>query len=149
MLNYEPMPERTFDAELVNAIANHPAVRPSLGFEGCEGAVDFGPAISDPRNIFLSEGGGVAICGFSGPGCYECHLLYPPGSRGRAAIASSKAMAEFMFANGARFLWGQPRQSDRAAQWHIRQVGFGPAGHGMNPLIGPVAYFIKEAPCHR
>lgn len=143
------MPERTFDVERVNAIANRPDVRPSLGYEGCDGDVDFGAAIADERNIFLEEGGGFAICGFSGPGVYECHLMYPPEARGRGAIASSKAMAAFMFAGGARLLWGQPRKSDRAAQWHIRQVGFDPAGSGVNPLFGPVEYFVKEAPCRR
>jgi hypothetical protein len=130
---------RVYDANFVNAIADR-----------CEDRLgefrDFTIPISNQSNIFLHDLG-IAACIWSAPEVYECHLLYPPEFRGRAAIAASKRMADFMMNNHAKMLWGQPPSHDAAACWHIRQVGFDFVGFGHHAVVGDVSYFRKVAPC--
>ena len=129
---------RTFDAEMVNRIANAPGVPELLGAE----AFDFSAAIKVPTNIFLHYQGGIAICEFSAPRVYQCHLIFAPDCRGRKALRSAIAMRDFMFANHADMLWGQPPIGNAAARKLIRMAGFEPAGFGENPLVGEVEYLI-------
>lgn len=127
---------RTFDAELVNRIANSPGVPELLGAE----AFDFTVAIGVRTNIFLHHRGAIAICEFSAPRVYQCHLIFAPECRGRQAVNAALAMRDFMFANHADMLWGQPALGNRAGRKLIRMVGFEPAGFGENALVGPVEY---------
>lgn len=125
---------RTFDAELVNRIANSPGVPELLGAE----AFEFSASIRD--HIFLHHEGAIAICEWSAPRVYQCHLLFSPECRGRRAVRAAIAMRDFMFANHADMLWGQPALANAPARKLIRMVGFEPAGEGDHPMVGPVEY---------
>lgn len=127
---------RTYDADLVNRIANAPGVPELLGAE----AFDFTVAIAVSTNIFLHCRGAIAICEFSAPRVYQCHLIFSPSCRGIKALRAAAEMRDFMFANHADMLWGQPAVSNRAGRKLIRMLGFEPAGFGENPLVGPVEY---------
>lgn len=133
---------RTLDVGRINELANHPDVAPLLGGE----AFDFTAAVASPQNIFLDHGGGVAICEWSAPRVWECHLMFDPDCRGRQAIAAASAMRDFMFEHHADMLWGRPDVSNRAARWHIRQLGFRNAGFGVHPFHGREVEFLT---CHR
>lgn len=127
---------RTFDAELINGIANSPGVPELLGAE----AFDFTVALRDEATIFLHNQGAVAICEWSAPRVYQCHLLFAPQCRGRRALKAAGEMRDFMFANPADMLWGQPPVSNKAGRKLIRALGFTHAGFGEHPLVGAVEF---------
>ena len=127
---------RTYDADLVNRIANSPGVPELLGAE----AFDFTAAIGVPTNIFLHHRGAIAICEFSAPRVYQCHLIFAPECRGRKAVRAAIEMRDYMFAHHADMLWGQPAIDNEAGRKLIRMAGFQPAGFGENPLVGKVEY---------
>lgn len=129
---------RTFDAGVVNDIANAPGVPELFGVEG----FDFTAAIQNLSNIFLVEEGGLAICEWSAPRVYQCHLIFAPSCRRRKAVRSAERMRDHMFSNHADMLWGQPPIANEAARKLIRMVGFEPAGTGHNDLVGDVEYLV-------
>jgi hypothetical protein len=83
---------RTFDAAALNAVANHPDVRPML--QG-SGAIDLAPVISDAGNVALVGDGGGFILTAAGGGDYEVHTLFLPGSRD--VLAKTLAGIDYMF----------------------------------------------------
>ena len=139
---------RLHDADYANRIANIPEVARGLLPGGDENDWDFTVAVSKPENIFLRCGEGVALCEWSAPRVYECHLLFPPSCRGRRAINEAREMSDFMMANHADVLWGRPPRANRAAIWMIRQVGFHHAGFGHHTLVGDVEYLVRDKLCH-
>lgn len=132
---------RTFDADLINGIANSPGVPELLGAE----SFDFSEALKLDSNIFLTTAGAVAICEWSAPRVYQCHLIFAPSCRGRKALSAAGEMRDFMFDNHADMLWGQPPLANVPARKLIRLLGFEHSGYGENPLVGKVEYFS----CHR
>jgi hypothetical protein len=135
---------RTFDPAVPNRLANLPEVAAKLCPGGEEMNFDFSDAIADPRNIFLFEDQCCAICIWSAPRVYECHIMKFPGAGVRSSIAAFKRMRDFMMKDHADMLWGQPAIANKAGRWLIRQIGFKHAGFGSHPMIGEVAYV-----CHR
>ena len=132
---------RIFDAGVVNAIAANAPDQNGVIY-------DFFKPISDRRNIFLLDGG-VAACIWSAPRVFECHLIFPLGCRGRAAVDASKRMGDYMMAYHADMLWGRPMESNRAALWHIRQAGFIEQSRNFDAVVGAgVVYFVRGKPCH-
>jgi len=116
--------KRTMDATFLNGVANHPDVRPALGGEG---KLDQGPLLANPENVALEgeHGGFVAIK--LAPGLYECHSMFLPEGRGKAAQA---AMEE-----GLRYLFTQTDcgqvvtkcpETNGAAKGAARAMGFAP-----------------------
>jgi hypothetical protein len=126
---------RIYDAEIVNAIALQ--VADELG-----GLYDFSAPISEPKNVFLLNGG-IACCIWSAPQVYECHLLFPPEIRGGQAVRRAREMADFMFANYAKILWCRPPVTNRAAIWLIRQVGFVEQSRGLDKEVGQAVYLVR------
>jgi len=136
---------RFHDPEIVNRVANIPEVAAYLGAD----SFDFTIAIGKPENIFLQQCGGkaIALCEWSAPRVYECHLIFHPECKGRDAINASRIMGDYMLAFHANMLWGRPQVKNRPAIWHIRQAGFSAAGFGDHPGIGAVQYFVRSKPC--
>ncbi len=127
---------RIHDGAIVNDIALQIADR--LG-----GEFDFTAPISNPKNIFLLDGG-CAACIWCAPRIFEVHLLFPPDIRGRAAIDASKRMGDYMLKYHADMLWAQPSESDKATIWLARQVGFSEYGRASNDIIGPVVHLVRR-----
>lgn len=136
---------RFTDPDIVNRIANIPEVSKGISLDGEVTEFDFTDAIANQQNVFLRYGGGIAICEWSAPRVYQCHLLFAPDCRGRSAIISATNMRDFMMANYSNMLWGQPKKSNRPAIWLIRQVGFSHVGDGTHPMVGEVEYYV----CHQ
>lgn len=141
---------RFTDPDIVNRIANIPEVSKGISLDGEVTEFDFTDAIANGQNVFLRDGGGIAICEWSAPRVYQCHLLFAPDCRGRCAITSATNMRDFMMANYSDMLWGQPKKSNRPAIWLIRQVGFSHVGDGVHPMVGPVEFYqFGGSPCHQ
>lgn len=120
---------RETDAGLVNAIANHPQVRPTFGYH--DGATDLSALFEHPdAYVVLSDGkGAAAIFEWSAPGVWQGHSVFLPESRGEYGIAAGKAMCRWMFDEmGARMLWGMTPLRHKAAQAFNRLLGFRPDG---------------------
>jgi hypothetical protein len=89
------------------------------------GDLDPSALLSDTRNrLYFDERGG-AIFAWRGPGIYEGHSFFR--ARGREAIKAGREVLIRM--NDAHMIWGLTPESNRAARWFNRQVGF--QSHGM------------------
>jgi hypothetical protein len=120
---------RHFDAELHNRIANHPAVRPTIGYK--PGPLDFSPLFEASEHyVLLSDGdGAAAIFEWSAPGVWTGHSAFLPESRGKYGVAAGRAMLRWMFDEmNVRMLWGMTPVTHRAANLFNRQLGMKPEG---------------------
>jgi hypothetical protein len=89
---------RETDASRINAVCNHPEVRPWVLAPGQE-AVDLSDFIARPGNVVLMNAAGTGGIAFEQhePGVYEAHTQFLPEARGRAALADVRAMLAHMF----------------------------------------------------
>ena len=135
---------RATDAALHNLIANHPDVRPTLGYH--QGETDFTDLLQYPElYVMLSDGlGAAAIFEWSAPGVWQAHTMFLPESRGREGLKAARAMMDWMFDNGAKMLWGQTPVEHRGAQMFNRLIGAKPAGEGEDAAGVRVRYFTVE-----
>jgi hypothetical protein len=135
---------RATDAAIHNAIANHPEVKPTISYT--EEYADFTPLFEHPDEyVLLHDGeGAAAIFEWSAPGVWQGHSLYLPERRGKEGIQSGREMVAWMFANGARMIWGQTPLDNRAARMFNRLIGAKPAGTGTHHVAGPVQFFVIE-----
>lgn len=135
---------RATDAELHNRIANHPLVKPLLGYNN--DATDFTPLLSEPQNyVLLSDGfGAAAIFEWSAPGVWQAHTMFLPESRGREGFQAARDMMSWMFERGAKMLWGMTPIGHRPALVFNRVIGAKAAGEGKDVNGTPVRFFTVE-----
>lgn len=120
---------RSFDADAVNALVNHPTIRPGVGGVG---DLDLTQAVETLSNWFLlGEYGGFACC-WSGPGIYEVHTFILPEGRGRWAIDAVSDAVAIMTAEGAELLWTRVDPAAAHTKRFCKLTGFERAG--VNPL---------------
>lgn len=86
---------REFSAERINAIVNHPDVRPWMGCGA--GRLDLSGLIANPANYLLMGNGGGVLFQCIEPGLYEAHTQFLPEHRGPAAVAAVRDTLRFMF----------------------------------------------------
>lgn len=88
--------ERSFDADRLNHILNHPLVRPDVG--GVDlGNMDLSSAVFDKRNILLMGEHGCVMFLYVMDCMYEAHTQILPEGRGSWACELVKSCAEYMF----------------------------------------------------
>jgi hypothetical protein len=85
---------RTLDAARLNAVANHPEVRPWLGGRG---PLSLDALAADPGNYALEAEHGGWVFVRHEPGVYELHTLFLPAGRGRACLAAWREAERFMW----------------------------------------------------
>lgn len=138
------MIQRHFDAVLHNAIANHPEVKPTFGYN--EGLTDLAPLLEHPEAYILLSDGKAACSVFewSAPGVWQGHSFFLPEARGKHGIQTGKEMCRYMFDLGARMLWGMTPLQNRAAMMFNRLLGFKEAGEGVEASGHRVRFFILE-----
>lgn len=87
---------RTFSPGFLEEIANHPAIRPTLGGEG---PVELAAAMANPSNYCFTneEGGFVGLQLQSGGTVIECHTIFKVGSRPRGVIEFMLQCQEYLF----------------------------------------------------
>jgi hypothetical protein len=84
---------RSFDPTLLNAVANHPEVRPWLGGDG---EIDFTPLLDNAANVALVNEHGGWLQVYLDHGLYEVHSQFLPEGRGDL-VADMRAALRYMF----------------------------------------------------
>lgn len=87
---------RTLSADLLNAVVNHPQVRPWLGSPDVP-FIDVSPLVCDPANVALVTDHGGFIFHAQGDGVYEVHTQFVPEGRGRDAAQAMWEARRYMF----------------------------------------------------
>lgn len=88
------MIQRTFSADFINSVVNHPAVRDGVE---AKGVLDFTDAAANLNNfVLVNEHGGFLVIKLM-PGIYECHTQFLPEGRGQAAIEAVEEALRYMF----------------------------------------------------
>lgn len=83
------------NAERVNALANHPDVRPWL-LGGTE-ALDLTPLVENPAVVVLEAEHGAFVLVPIMSDVYELHTLFEPQGRGKAVLAQAAEMFRYVF----------------------------------------------------
>lgn len=135
---------RTHDAERVNFLVNHPAIRPFVGGD-TEVEIDLGPAVDNEDNIFLDgEHGGFACC-WTAPGTYEIHTFILPEGRGRWARDFAAWGIDYLVSHGAFHLWTRVPESLANVRAFTLKMGMKPAGRQILDLgAGPTVYDLFD-----
>lgn len=124
---------RTFDCELVNAIVNHPSVRPFVGGDG-ESELDLSEAVQNDDNIaYVNDNGGFLFI-WTAPRCYEVHTFILPEGRGRKAFLFAREARDYMEKHGALHLWTRVKPEAENVRQFTLAAGFQPAG--VNTVAG-------------
>lgn len=88
------MIKRTYNADFINSVINHPSVR-----EGAEvkGVLDASATIANLRNfVLVNEFGGFVVIKLM-DGLYECHTQFLPEGRGQLAVDAVNEACHYMF----------------------------------------------------
>lgn len=86
--------QRTMDPSHLNAVANHPDVRPRLAGEG---ELDLTPLVEDVNNVaYVTPHGGFVVVAV-GYARYEVHSLFLPSAPGGHTVRAMKAARDDIF----------------------------------------------------
>lgn len=142
---------RHFTASRLNAIANHPGVRPTCGGDG-KSELDFTPFVANRSNHALVWDHGAFLFFWSAPFTYEVHVMVLPEGRGRDAYRMASEGIDYIVAAGADRLWARVAENADALRHYVAQAGFTKCGADTLDIgFGPVAYDLYEwrARCQR
>ena len=140
---------RLSDAARLNALANHPKVRPTCGGDG-RSALDFSPFVADLRNHAVAWEHGAFLFAWSAPQTFEVHVMVLPEGRGRAAYRKAADGIAYMLAQGMERLWARVAKDAHALRHYVAQAGFTRCGEDVLDIgFGPVAYDLYQwkKPC--
>lgn len=120
------MIERAYDAEFLNRVANHPAVRPWVA-DVAAGELDMTPHVANQANVCLVGEHGAFFCFKFFEGCYEVHTQVMPEGRGEWTRRFADAGMRYMFTatDCVEILTRVPKGHVAAAAL-TRAVGFRP-----------------------
>lgn len=113
---------RSFDAERINAVVNHPAVRPHVGAPEL-GDLDLSDVIERPEHWFLMGDHGGFLLQWSAPHTREVHTFVLPEGRGKWAQEARAAMIRYASDHGTKMLWTKILDEDRHTIRFARQGG--------------------------
>lgn len=117
--------KRSFDATFINSVINDPRIYPWVAYRIPMGQLDIGPLLINARNVLLVNEGGGVFFQWIWPHCYEAHIQFLPGFRGRFAFDSAREAVAWMFTNtDAEKLLAVIPVTHRGSQKVARSVGF-------------------------
>jgi hypothetical protein len=135
---------RSFDARLLNRLANDPDIRPFIGGNP-DNPLDLSAAVANADNVFLAGEFGAFCCSWTAPDTYEIHTLILPEGRGKWAYRFAKGAREWMREFGAKHLWTRVAPDARGVASFTRKAGFSACGQNTIDLgAGPVTYDLFE-----
>lgn len=113
----------TRSLKLVDAIINHPDVRPTME-QGTE-RITCRMHIYDSRNLFYVNSYGFAFFKYLAPGFYDLHAGFLREGRGSVAFSSLRSALEAVFTeHGAQKVAAAIPSQLRAARIMCRMLGF-------------------------
>lgn len=131
------------DSEAINAVVNHPAVRPFVGPVDL-GPVDLSPLVDRPENLFpFSEFGGFMF-GWTAPATREVHTFFLPEGRGEWAKAARSEAIEIAREAGTKVLWTRVPLDAPHVEHFARGGGMLPTGETIETFGAPYAVFSME-----
>jgi len=86
---------REFSAERINAVVNHPSVRPWVAAGA--GYLDLSAVVSNPTTVLLMAEGGGFLLTQQEPGIYEVHSQFLPDHRGPEVLTAAADASRYMF----------------------------------------------------
>ena len=137
--------ERSFATQAINALVNHPEVRPHVGGDP-KLAVDLTDVIDNDRNVFLMGAHGGFTYIWTAPGCFEVHTLVRPEGRGSWALdAARESIATMHRDHGATHIWTRVLPELRNVRAFAIAAGLKPCGQGVfDTGTGPLVYNLYE-----
>jgi hypothetical protein len=141
--------KRLSDAAFLNALANHPAIRPTCGGDGAS-FLDFTDFVANPKNHAVAWDRGAFMFFWTAPQTYEVHIMVLPEGRGKAAYRMAKAGISYMVAEGAERLWA--RVTDEPLRHYTVAAGFTRCGtDSLDIGAGSVSYDLYQwtRPCRQ
>lgn len=117
------MIERIFDGEKINRVVNDPSVYPWV--KGiCEGPLDLGPLLKDPRHVCLMNAHGGCLFTQESAGIYQVHTQFLPEGRGAKAIEAVHEALHWMFTRtDAVEIWTRCPKGNLGARALARAIG--------------------------
>lgn len=134
--------ERTFSAERINAIANHPAILPWVSPNAdSDRGLDLTAAIADTANIVLDGEHGAMMFAFLQSGLYEVHTMIRPEGRGQWGLSFVRDCLKWMFCQtGAVELMTRVPKGNLAAKALVRAI------HGIYQYTHPTGWLKAGSP---
>lgn len=133
----------TTDAAAINALINHPAVRPTCGLPEM-GELDFSNLIARPENLFLiGEHGGFMLL-WSAPRAREIHVFLLPEGRGKWGFATQREVVEAAAERGVTVLWARISPDYPQLEAFARRGGMKPTGEVIEAFGVPYQIYAME-----
>lgn len=139
------MLERCFDVDRINAVGNHPDVRPYIGHAEL-GELDFTDAVADKNNWFLMGEHGGYVLAWSAPGVYEVHVSILPEGRGKWAAQARQFTIDYAIDRGAQMLWARISPDARHVAYYARRGGMQATGEMIYTLGSAYDLYKMELP---
>lgn len=137
------MISRSFDADRINELVNHPTIRPFIG--PGEQSIDISLNVADRQNFFLLGPYGGFAYYWTAPKTYEIHTFILPEGRGREAYRLARESLDFMKATGALHLWTRVKPEQANVRRFTLASGLLPAGQNTVLTIdGPIIYDLFD-----
>jgi len=86
--------ERSYNADFINEVINHPDVRDSAEVEGIGDLTEF---VANVNNVLLTNKHGGFLFVSKGAGIYEVHTQFLPSGRGHRALLAAIDSLYYMF----------------------------------------------------
>lgn len=124
------------DPATVNAFANHPDIRPSLGGKD---AIDLTPGFHGLNRFLFGKHGGFCFI-WSAPDTYEVHVMLTKPGRGRWGLDAWREALTQIHGH----LWARIHPNRPDVALYARQCGFAETGttHTLDIGCGPVPWRI-------
>lgn len=118
------MLDRSYDVEHINAVVNHPDVRPFVG--PGDDTLDLAPLVVRPENWFLmGKHGGFGLI-WSAPRIHEIHTFILPEGRGRWAKDAAQELIAFARKNDDIMVWTKVAPDQKNVELFTRSAGLKP-----------------------
>lgn len=136
------MLEKSHNIELINAVVNHPDVRPFVG--PGDDMLDLAPLVARPENWFLlGEYGGFGLI-WSAPRVHEIHTFILPAGRGRWAKDAAQELIAFAHKNDDIMVWTKVPPDQKNVELFTRAAGLKPTGMEVETFDLPYKIYALE-----
>lgn len=135
---------RCSDHHAVDAVVNHPDVRPFVGIGGPQGYLDHSSPVARPENWFLlGEHGGFGLI-WTAPGVHEVHTFILKTGRGEWARAAARETINYARTSGDRMLWTRIHPAQVNVVAFATEMGMRPSGMTLETFGVPYLVFHME-----